>query len=157
MPQEIKSAKDIQNSIFDLITSWAENRSKDPRTKVGACVYDPVTGGVYLGYNGFPKGVADWADRWDRPAKYSFVIHAEVNAIIKALQALGADVARCSLHITHQPCSGCMQMILQTGIKEVYYRNAKPDAISELMAKEARIRCWRVDEAGNVFHPEEKQ
>jgi dCMP deaminase len=135
-----KSKVDLIEAIMLLTETWAACRSKDPNTKVGACVYDHLTGGMFFGYNGFPKGIDDTEERWQRPVKYEWVIHAEENALIKAYQALGSNVNRCILLCTHKPCHKCMGKIIQSGIKVVYYKHKHDDSkITEEMAREALI------------------
>ncbi len=92
--------------------------SKDPSTKVGAVIADDnrVIRGV--GYNGFPRGVADNPDRYaDRATKYKYVVHAEANAILNSTGARG-----CTLYCTLHPCSACASLIIQAGIKLVVCR-----------------------------------
>lgn len=48
------------------------------------------------------------------------VIHAEMNAILKlAKSTMSSDGA--SLYVTLSPCLECSKLILQSGIKEIYY------------------------------------
>jgi deoxycytidylate deaminase len=62
------------------ISTW----SKDPSTQVGAVVVTE-SGREYVGYNGFPHGIADTEARLtDREKKYKLTIHAEKNALRKA-------------------------------------------------------------------------
>ena len=143
---ERKSAKSIDPSILDLCQSWAGNRSKDPRSQVGAAVYDPVTGGVFLGYNGFPKGIPDLNSRWqkrdkeDINGKQVYVVHAERNALRKAAMAIGENVARCTLYCTHKPCGSCMLDIVSHGIKRVVYANQHwNDPVTDMLSKEAGV------------------
>lgn len=111
---------DIYNSVADmhqtcmaLAQLFAQMRSKDPNTRVGSCVYDPLTGGLFLGYNGFPKGIPDFRRHWDNrdanspDSKYARVVHAEANAVRKAMQALG-QLDRCTLYVTHYLCHKCV-------------------------------------------------
>lgn len=123
----LKSAKSIDRSVMRAVKSWAEDRSKDPSTKVGAAIYDPVTGALYLGYNGFPPGFPDDAILWTNrdpsagACKYDLVIHAEVNAVRKARRG-GADLSRCTIYCTHVPCPACMRdVIAAEGIRRVVY------------------------------------
>lgn len=98
-----------------LVTS---DLSKDPSTKVGACVVTPDNRQCSLGYNGFADGIEDLEERWNnRPIKYEFCIHAEENAIINS----PFDTKGCSLFCTHQCCHKCMARIIRAGIKKVYY------------------------------------
>ena len=50
------------------------------------------------------------------------MIHAEYNAIINK-QA--ADVKGCTMYVTLQPCNQCVKLILQSGIKEVYWAEGR--------------------------------
>ena len=49
-----------------MVGSW----SKDPSTQVGAVIVDDDRRVISLGYNGFPKGVADNQRLDDRKEKY---------------------------------------------------------------------------------------
>jgi deoxycytidylate deaminase len=139
----------IYTSILDPVTCCmmvahlvAKAMSKDPNTKVGAVVYDPVSKHMHVGYNGFPPGFPDTRAVWDcRDAKaelnkYRFVKHAEANAISKAMKA-GADLTRCWLIVTHHPCHRCMvDFVASNGIKKVHYASDyPPDTAADLVAK----------------------
>lgn len=100
----------------DLIASW----SKDPRTKIGAIVVAPDGHIVGQGYNGFPRGIADTAERLnDRPTKHKLVVHAEVNTLLSSLYN-GVSVRDDTMYINSLCCSECAKIIIQSGIKEVY-------------------------------------
>jgi dCMP deaminase len=90
--------------------------SKDPSTKVGAV----ITNGrrvVSLGFNGFPAGVDDLAERYaDREVKYKMIVHAETNAIISARESL----AGCTIYVSAPPCAACTGKIIQAGITQVF-------------------------------------
>src|SRR5664280_2545750 len=61
------------------IAQW----SKDPKTKVGAVIVDEDNIILGIGYNGFPRGVQDYSERYnDRDTKLKYVVHAELNAIL---------------------------------------------------------------------------
>ena len=66
--------------IAGVVSTW----SKDPSTKIGAiAVKDKRL--VSTGYNGFPRGIQDYDDRWNnREEKYKYVVHAEMNCIYNA-------------------------------------------------------------------------
>ncbi len=100
-----------------LAQFWADLRSKDPSTTVGAVIADPNSHEIVsIGYNGFPRGVRDdEALLNDRPSKYARVVHAEVNAILFAgHRARGMD-----LYGTLFPCNECAKVIIQAGIRRV--------------------------------------
>lgn len=131
-----ESNDSLELSIFTAILNWAECRSKDPLRKVGAAVYDKLTGAMYFGYNGFPAGIYDYRNIWDQRtadlptfdpnaelvlAKSDLVVHAEANAVNKALRA-GCDVSGNTLYCTLYPCSRCMRDVIAANrIKTVVY------------------------------------
>jgi dCMP deaminase len=100
---------------------WAK-KSKDPSTKVGVVIVPAGTDLPLAGFNGFPRGVNDDEDgklgRWERPIKYSFVEHAERNAIYNAAKlGLSTDGATMYFNWEPVPCADCARAIIQSGIK----------------------------------------
>jgi dCMP deaminase len=103
-------AKFLGLAVF--MASW----SKDPSTKVGAVIADHRYRVLSLGYNGFPRGIADTEERLnDRPTKYSLIAHAERNA----LDQLEASAVGATIYATLFPCSECAKSIVQRGIRRV--------------------------------------
>ena len=107
-------------------------RSKDPSTKVGACIVNTSRRIIGIGYNGFPHGINDDEFPWERDGeyldtKYPYVVHAEANAILNATTSLvGATV-----YVTLFPCNECAKLLIQSGIREVVYllnKHADSDA-----------------------------
>lgn len=111
-------------------------RSKDPNTKVGACIVDPDHKVVSNGYNGMPRGVDETKISWNRgeglDSKYLYVCHAEFNAILNTRN--GAALKGCTLYVTLFPCNECTKAIIQTGIKEVIYGDDKYHDTTETTA-----------------------
>ena len=102
-------------------------KSKDPSTKVGCLIVGTDYGTVATGFNGFPRGVKDKIsevpDRYERPKKYLYTVHAERNAIFAAAKD-GHALKGCRLYIEWYPCADCMQGIIQSGIVEVVVNTA---------------------------------
>ena len=102
-------------------------RSKDPSTKVGACIADSEHKVVSIGYNGMPRHIEDNDLTWDKgeglDSKYLYVCHAEFNAILNTRD--GTALKGCTLYVTLFPCNECTKAIIQTGIKEVVYLDNK--------------------------------
>jgi dCMP deaminase len=101
--------------------------SKDPSTKVGAIIVGPDLEIRSVGFNGFPRGIADTNARLDnRELKYRLVVHAELNAILAAAR-VGTPVNGCTMYVANMgfdgrrlggpPCTRCMVEIIQSGIK----------------------------------------
>ncbi len=125
---------DILNKISPM--SWEEyfmtfakvaaEKSKDPSTKVGACIVDPEKRVVGLGYNGFPKNCDDNSFPMAREGsfldtKYAYVVHAEPNAILNSTK----ETKGCKIYVTLFPCNECAKFIIQAGIVEVIYLDDK--------------------------------
>lgn len=94
-----------------LAASW----SKDPRTKVGAAIFDTQNVQIATGYNGLPRGIPDHDDYLTTHKKNLMVIHAELNAILNAR----SPVAGSTLFVTLFPCGQCAAAIIQSGIRKV--------------------------------------
>ena len=75
-----------------------------------------------MGYNGTPSGMDNQCeiDGVTKPE----VLHAESNAILKCAKD-GSSTDGAALYITMSPCVNCAKLIIQAGVKEVYYRNHK--------------------------------
>ena len=130
-------------------------RSKDPNTKVGACIVNKNKRIVGIGYNGFPVGCSDLEFPWDREGsflhtKYPFVVHAEANAILNSTTSLeGATI-----YVSLFPCHECSKLIIQSGIKEfVYlsdkYNGTESDQAAKKMLEAGGVK-WRKLENYNL-------
>lgn len=96
-----------------FIARW----SKDPSTKVGGVVVSPDRSEVYHGYNGLPRRIHDYPDRYDdRNTKYNMIVHGEINAILCAHHRLDGHTL---YTYPFGPCSVCASIIVQAGITRV--------------------------------------
>lgn len=156
----IKSDVNLQQSIMQVVKVWARCRSKDPTRKVGAAVYYNKTGGLFLGYNGFPRGIDDLSSTWNARVattreditKHDLMVHAEINAVRKALSA-GCDLSQCDLYCTHHPCSNCMRdAVAINGVRMVYFGdesiparyNKRSRYIAQFIADKCGITLTRI-------------
>ncbi len=126
----MKSDNISWDEYFMGIALLSAMRSKDPNTKVGACIVDENHKVVSIGYNGMPSGIDEEKVSWNKgeglDSKYLYVCHAELNAILNARD--GTRLKDCILYVTLFPCNECAKAIIQTGIKEVVYmENKYPD------------------------------
>jgi dCMP deaminase len=80
---------------FLQMAKHVSTASKDPSAKIGAVIVNELRQVVGMGYNGFPRGIAD-DERWNnREVKLQHVVHAEMNAIqagIKGIVGYNADM-----------------------------------------------------------------
>jgi dCMP deaminase len=129
------------------ITTLVAQRSTCTRRAVGAIVVKDKRI-LSTGYNGAPTGVRHCLDigclreKLDIPSgerhELCRGIHAEQNAIIQAAYH-GVSVKGATLFCTNLPCSICTKMIINAGIKKIYFQDGYADSMSEEMLEEAGI------------------
>ncbi|MGL5716909.1 MAG: deoxycytidylate deaminase [Paraclostridium sp.] len=140
----------------DAVLSWDEyfigvailssKRSKDPSTRVGACIVNKENRIVGVGYNGFPNMPNNESSLpWSREGefldtKYPYVVHAEVNAILNATTKLND----CTIYVSLFPCNECAKAIIQSGIKEVVYLSDKYSDTDSVKASKKLLELCRV-------------
>lgn len=147
------------DSRYMELAKYVSQWSKDPSTKVGAVLVNFDLHQEFVGFNGFARGVDDSEARYnERETKYQFVVHAEVNAILKAGPAArGASLYVWPSFAIPNICNECAKVAVQAGIKELI--GYAPDtnnprtsrwgssiAIAKLMFDEAGIGYRVVDE-----------
>lgn len=136
----MKSVKNINTKKRNDYISWDEffmgiaelaaKRSKDPSTQVGACIVDYENRILSIGYNGTPNGFSDDEFPWGRDAqnindtKYPYVCHSELNAILN-YRGSRKDLVNSKMYVTLFPCNECSKAIVQSGIKEIIYKDDK--------------------------------
>lgn len=99
------------------ISSW----SKDPSRQIGSVAVDPIKKNILsTGYNGFPRGIIDAADRYnDRSIKYKLIVHSEMNLIYNATFN-GVSLDGSTVYVYGLPvCSECAKGIIQVGVKRI--------------------------------------
>jgi len=95
-------------------------KSKDESTKLGAVITTLDNSLVSTGYNSFPRGLKDnIKKRQERPNKYNFFVHAELNSVVHAAR-IGIKTCNCKMYTQGLPCENCAMAIIQSGIKKVY-------------------------------------
>ena len=131
--------------MFVEIAKVVAQRSADPHTQVGAVLVknNCVIG---VGYNGEPKGFHFDFD-WNSPEKYPYVIHAEMNAISNANKN-GVDCNGADIYLTLSPCHDCIKLLIQHGIKNVYYLKEYKDIdlTKKIVENTDGIRLTKLDE-----------
>ena len=117
-------ARPTWDEIWMTLALHISDRSRDPRLKVGSVIVtEDNTSVLAIGYNGDQQGGTNQPDSLE-PGKSGF-IHAEANALIK--MNFG-DHRNKKMYLTHSPCPVCARMIINAGIKEVYYCEFYRDA-----------------------------
>ena len=110
------------DEYFMKIAETVAVKSKDPSSKMGCVIVDKNKRVVSLGYNGMLQG-ADESKMTlsERPMKYYFAIHSEMNAILFAHQ----DLTGCTIYNRVATCENCLKYCLQAGIKRFVYKDLR--------------------------------
>ncbi len=134
------------DEYFMGIALLSSLRSKDPNTKVGACIVDDDHKVVSIGYNGMPTAIDEDKVSWNKgeglDSKYLYVCHAEFNAILNTRN--GAALKGCTLYVSLFPCNECAKAIIQTGIKEVVYLENKYENEVNTIASKKMLELAKV-------------
>ena len=111
------------DQVFINIAKEIGTLSHCTRSKVGAVL---VKDGnvISFGYNGTPAGMDNGCE--ENNVTKDEVIHAEMNAILKAAKS-GNAVDGSTLYLSLSPCQNCCKLIIQSGIKRVVYLEAYRD------------------------------
>jgi dCMP deaminase len=118
------------HQYFMTITRQVAERSTCKRAKVGAVIVRDKNI-LATGYNGAPAGMPHCIDvgcliyqsktpNGETEENCFRTIHAEMNAIAQAAKN-GASIKDASIYITHTPCIHCLKVLVNTGIKSIYY------------------------------------
>jgi dCMP deaminase len=135
------------DDYFMDITVLVGKRSTCTRRWVGAVIVKDKRI-LTTGYNGAPSGIRHCLEVGCLREQLNVAsgerhelcrgIHAEQNAIIQAAYH-GVSIKGATLYCTNLPCSICAKMIINAGIKTIYFLDGYADAMSEEMIKEAGI------------------
>lgn len=111
------------------------------RKKVGALIVhgDNV---IAIGYNGTISGfpnICELEDGTTRPD----VLHAESNAIAKCAKSSNSSNGA-ALYVTLSPCFECAKIIIQSGIKEVYYNEEYRNLDGLNLLKQSKIYVQQI-------------
>ncbi|MFH0873198.1 MAG: cytidine/deoxycytidylate deaminase family protein [bacterium] len=143
----------IWQEYFLEITRLVAKRSTCLRRQVGALIVKDKRI-LATGYNGAPSGLPHCLDvgclreNLGVPSgerhEICRGIHAEQNAILQAA-LYGVAIKGAMLYCTHQPCSLCAKMVINTGICQILYSGDYPDELATTMLTEAGVELVRVE------------
>lgn len=141
-------ARPSWHEYFMGICDLVADRSTCLRRKVGAVLVKEKRI-LCSGYNGAPSKVTHCRETGCLREKLGVPsgekhelcrgVHAEQNAIIQAAYH-GIQLNGSELYCTNQPCSICAKMIINAGIKVIYFRDGYDDPLSMEMLEEAGIQ-----------------
>ncbi|EPR44776.1 CMP/dCMP deaminase zinc-binding protein [Desulfovibrio sp. X2] len=132
---------------FMKIAFIVAERSTCLRRKVGAvAVKDRRI--LATGYNGAPSGLAHCLDIGCLREKLKVpsgerhelcrALHAEQNVIVQAARH-GISIDGAAIYCTTQPCLICTKMLINVGVREIYFSQSYPDELSREMILESGI------------------
>ncbi len=140
------------DQYFMEIATLVAKRSTCLRRAVGAIIVKNKRI-LATGYNGAPSGIRHCAEVGCLREKMQVAsgerhelcrgIHAEQNAIIQAAYH-GVPIQGASLYCTNLPCSICTKMLINAGIKKIYYRSGYADQLSKELLEETKIELIKV-------------
>ena len=143
------------HQYFLTITRNVAERSTCTRAKVGAVIVRDKNI-LATGYNGAPAGMPHCIDAGclvytsrtptgEVEENCFRTIHAEINAIAQAAKN-GASIRDADIYITHTPCIHCVKVLINTGIRRIFYeREYKRATIEELLrGGNLEMECVRV-------------
>ena len=134
-------------------------RSTCIRRKVGAIIVKDNRI-LSTGYNGAPSGLPNCCDDCKRCYRSAhnipsgqmldmcYAVHAEQNTILNAMKT-GEDLRGASLYVNTYPCATCMKLILQVGIRNIYFIDEYENEFTKNMAKEAGCQLVKMD--GSIY------
>jgi len=143
------------DDYFMQFALLARTRATCIRRQVGAVIVRDRQV-LTTGYNGAPRGMQHAAEvgclRQQRGvpsgqrAEICRGLHAEQNAIIQAAYQ-GICIRDSVLYCTNAPCTICIKMIVNAGIRRVYYLEPYQDELSASIAAEAGIELVQLSGA----------
>lgn len=110
---------------------------------------------ISTGYNGAPSGIKSckYEDGICRKRSLGYghgeghseckAVHAEVNAILNAAMN-GISTKETVLYCTHKPCEQCAKIIINSGIKTIYYFNEYKSKFADELLSKANIECIKL-------------
>lgn len=130
------------------IAREVSTRSTCLRRQVGAVVVKDKRI-LSTGYNGAPSGLKHCAEVGCLREQLGILsgenqelcrgLHAEQNAIIQAALH-GVPIVGSSLYSTHKPCVLCSKMVINAGIKEIFFLEGYPGELADKLLKEAKVK-----------------
>ena len=110
------------DEYFMKIAETVALKSKDPSSKMGCVIVNENRRVVSLGYNGLIQGANEnKLTLSERPMKYRFVIHSEMNALLFARE----DLRGSTVYNQTATCDNCLKHCLQAGVRRFVYRNLR--------------------------------
>jgi len=134
-----------KHEVYIRVAKVFSQRGTCGRLQVGAIA---VRDGriIASSYNGPPPNSTHCTVfKCDLKKSCTRAIHAEANLIAWAARE-GIKIFGATLYITHSPCIKCAELILQAGIKEVYYQTQFRETTGLILLTTNGIKTTKIDE-----------
>lgn len=145
--QEIMKREYLFHETYLRIANNIAQLSRARRKKVGSIIVDKNDNIISYGFNGTPKGFDNNCEHENEDGSLTTkeeVLHAESNAITKVAKSTNSSVDT-TLYVTLSPCFQCAKLIVQAGIKEVYYIEQYRDSKGIDFLKECGVIVKQID------------
>lgn len=126
-------------------------QSPDPSTQTAAIIVGDNDVILGSGCNTFPLNVSSHPERLERPVKYSYVEHAERNAVYDAARQ-GNSPYLATMYALWAACDDCARSIIQSGIKRVVTHSFYLEAENEKWDDKINHAMQMFKEAGVVVN-----
>lgn len=135
------------DEYFMEMAELAAKRATCLRRKVGAVLVKNKKV-LATGYNGAPMGIEHCEttgclrEEMEVPSGERHEIcrgvHAEQNLVAQAA-IHGVKTEASTVYCTHQPCIICTKILINAGVKKIYYKNSYSDEFAEDLLKQSNL------------------
>ncbi|MCL2821614.1 MAG: cytidine/deoxycytidylate deaminase family protein [Firmicutes bacterium] len=137
--------------VANIVGSWSSCYQQNRQVGAVITVDKRI---VATGYNGASVGIENCKQRNTCMRKdlniksgtmqeLCYATHAEQNAIVQAAR-MGISIGGGTLYCTHQPCTICAKLIINSGIKRVVFEKGYPDEFSTQLFSQAGVEVLQV-------------
>lgn len=134
---------------MDILLKQCETvaqNSPDSNRKVGCIITDSLGNILASGYNDLVVGAQKTDERCCKPLKYTWIEHAERNAIYKAA-LYGIPLMDTTMYINWFPCVECCRAVIQSGIHKLV-APTRPDTEHHRWGESFQTALQMLDEVG---------
>lgn len=142
------------HDYFMLQAKTIALRSTCTRLMVG-CLITRDNRVIAAGYNGSVSGDVHCIDVGCKLENGHCIrtIHAEANAILQCAK-FGISTNGADIYVTHFPCLNCTKMIIQAGIKNLYYEtDYRVDSYALELLKNSKVSIYQIKTSFEDYFP----
>jgi dCMP deaminase len=139
----------MTNERISSIRLWIEvailisKRSRCEKKQVGCVIIDENDRIITHGYNGTVNNHHSNCCEDENGKTLPDVVHAEQNAIAYAAKK-GLSLENATIFCTHSPCIECAKLLIQVGIKRIYFLEIYKKGISHKFLTSNNIDLYQI-------------